>query len=120
MAQNPILQPPSRRTKLDRRRPRPYRLTPEGLASLQRAARQKKPWRWSTGPKTAAGKARASRNALKSGERTAERTAARRELNALLRAMRDQEQHASRCIVNAGQESNWLRRIAAELGDDLG
>lgn len=49
---------------------RPYRLSPEGLASLQAAARRNRPWEFATGPKTASGKAQSSRNAWKHGERS--------------------------------------------------
>ena len=50
---------------------RPYRLTPAGLAALRASARRNRPWLASTGPRTAAGKAAASANALWHGERSA-------------------------------------------------
>src|SRR4051794_12945051 len=37
-------------------------LTPEGLVRLQQAALDNQPWRLSTGPRTAAGKARSAQN----------------------------------------------------------
>jgi hypothetical protein len=56
---------------------RTSRLTAEGRRALSEAARRNQPWRASTGPRTAAGKARSSRNALKHGERSATVRAAR-------------------------------------------
>lgn len=43
--------------------------TPERQASQSRAIRRWQPWQQSTGPKTLEGKARASMNAFKGGER---------------------------------------------------
>ena len=82
-----------RRTDRDAhgRPPRPYRLTPAGLAALRRSAARDRPCEQSTGPRTAAGKAAASRNALQHGERSAEATQQRRETAALIRAMRRQK-----------------------------
>jgi hypothetical protein len=47
-------------------------LTPEGLARLRAAALAQQPWRFSTGPRTPEGKARAARNghARQKGERS--------------------------------------------------
>lgn len=42
--------------------------TPERRAAQSQAIKRWKPWERSTGPKTAAGKAIASRNSLKGGE----------------------------------------------------
>jgi len=42
-----------------------------GLSSLRASARRIKPWEYSTGPRTEAGKARSSLNALKHGCRSA-------------------------------------------------
>jgi len=84
-----------RRTNKDRpARPEPrrcYRLTAKGLQALREAARRVRPWLASTGPKTAAGKVRASGNARKHGERSAEAMAQRREAAALFRMMRTME-----------------------------
>ena len=70
------------------RMPRPYRLTPMGLAALQSAAQRVKPWMRSTGPRTSEGKARSRLNATKHGERSANAMAQRRELAGLLEAIR--------------------------------
>lgn len=43
--------------------------TPERRERQRRAIRQWQPWKHSTGPRTADGKARASRNAFKGGHR---------------------------------------------------
>ena len=51
---------------------RKYVLSHAGMASLQSTIRRNQPWRRSSGPRTAIGKARASRNALRHGERSAE------------------------------------------------
>ncbi|HUW82022.1 MAG TPA: hypothetical protein VMZ31_04390 [Phycisphaerae bacterium] len=51
---------------------RRYRLSPEGLRKLRSAAKQSKPWRHATGPRTSRGKARSAQNALKHGRRTLE------------------------------------------------
>ena len=72
-------------------RTRPYRLSPEGLASLRETIERNKPWERSTGPRTEDGKARSSRNALKHGERSAaaeEARAIRTKLDRLLRDRR--------------------------------
>lgn len=45
--------------------------TPAGLERLRRAALEREPWKQSTGPRTAAGKARSSQNALVHGVRAA-------------------------------------------------
>lgn len=50
---------------------RPYTLSSVGRASLQASTRRNRPWLQSTGPRTAQGKARSSRNALKHGQRSA-------------------------------------------------
>lgn len=70
------------RVRLDR----PYRLSSAGLASLQAAARANRPWSRSTGPRTAAGKSRSSRNAVRHGLRAASFMAAMREVREGLRA----------------------------------
>lgn len=63
-------------------------LTVEGMATLRETAKRNQPWRHSTGPRTAAGKARSSRNALTHGGRSAETAEAYRNLQAILRKMR--------------------------------
>jgi hypothetical protein len=68
--------------------PRRYRLTPEGLASLQASATRIRPWQRSTGPRTAEGKARSRWNAWRHGERSAAAQAERREQTELLRLVR--------------------------------
>jgi hypothetical protein len=71
-----------------RRRPRPYRLTAAGLAALRASALRNKPWLASTGPRTAAGKARSSANALRHGERSADARQRRGEAAELMRVLR--------------------------------
>ncbi len=46
-------------------------LTEEGRARLREAARRNRPWEHTTGPRTAEGLARSSKNALKHGRDTA-------------------------------------------------
>ena len=107
----------TRRTNRDCSPPRPYRLSPEGLSSLHRSALATMPWRRSTGPRTAAGKARSSLNALKHGERSAGSVAARREANAALWLMREEgrlERDAAAADAIALQQ-DWIDRIAVEL-----
>lgn len=64
---------------------RKYRLSAEGLASLQRAAKANQPWTCSTGPRTEAGKAISRFNAWKRGFHRAE---ARRALDGIRRVRR--------------------------------
>ena len=47
-----------------------YHLSDEGRERLRTAIARRQPWKKSTGPKTAAGKARSARNALKHGARS--------------------------------------------------
>jgi hypothetical protein len=58
------------------------------LAALRRSAAQTRPWDFSTGPRAAAGKAAASRNALRPGERSAAAVEERRAAAALMRRLR--------------------------------
>ena len=55
---------------------------------MRSSAQRVRPWQWTRGPQTAAGKARSSRNALKHGMRTAEAIAEKREAAELLRLCR--------------------------------
>ncbi len=50
-----------------RKKKRAYRLSEKGLKSLRRSAKKRKPWNYSTGPKTRLGKFRSAQNALKHG-----------------------------------------------------
>jgi|GEM_PF-4155932 len=52
----------------DNKPPNHYGWTPERRAAARERALKNKPWEKSTGPKTAAGKARTSQNACKKGE----------------------------------------------------
>lgn len=114
MAKTKISESTLRQTKLDCPS-RTYRLTPKGLMSLQRSAQENKPWEWSTGPKTKTGKARSKLNAMKHGERTAQRITTRRHLNAALRQLRERDRRSTHSIDNAGQPDDWFERIAVEL-----
>ena len=75
----------TRRTNMEVTQRRRYQLTPEGLASLRASIRRVTPWEYSTGPRTADGKARSRMNAWKHGQRSAAAIAVRREYAALLR-----------------------------------
>jgi hypothetical protein len=54
--------PDPRRSEINRRNRRKWRITPEGRARIGAAARIHRPWEGSTGPQTAEGKARSARN----------------------------------------------------------
>lgn len=66
---------------------RQYRLSPEGLASLRASAARVKPWERSTGPRTTAGRASSSQNAVKHGQRSAAAIQVRRDVTLLLAAL---------------------------------
>jgi hypothetical protein len=55
---------------------------------VQQSAQRTKPWAWSTGPRTAAGKARSKLNAWKHGERSAEAIRWQQENTELMRRMK--------------------------------
>ena len=116
MAKCRISEAENRQTNLDHRPARRYHLTPEGLRSLQESIRQHRPWQCSTGPKTAAGKALAKMNALKHGDRSAGRRAARREIAAMLRLGRHLERQGADGVTHSGA-ARWLSLIADELRD---
>jgi len=54
-------------------------------------------------------------NATKHGERSAQRRAEWRELNATLRALRAYDRRQTGSLDGVGQASVWLDRIAGEL-----
>ena len=68
---------------------KPYRLSPEGLASLRASAAKTRPWERSTGPRTPEGKARSRMNAWKHGERAAEVAQQKRLSKELLSLLRE-------------------------------
>ena len=76
------------KTPPDRRR-RNVVWTPERRAAQAARLRANKIWEKSTGPRTAAGRARSRRNAVRHGRRSAASVAFRRELVAALRAQRE-------------------------------
>lgn len=64
--------------------------TPERRARAAELIRTWRPWEKSTGPRTDAGKAASSTNALKHGARSAEVIAAERRINAWLKQAKRQ------------------------------
>ena len=62
--------------------------TPDRRARQAERIRQWKPWEKSTGPRTEAGKAASSQNALAHGERSAEAVEARKQFNDVMRSSR--------------------------------
>ena len=64
--------------------------TPERKAHAAERIKAWAPWEKSTGPRTEAGKAASSTNALKHGARSAEAITASRRINDLLRRAREQ------------------------------
>ena len=79
---NPSQHPPATRAK------RKYVLSPAGRAKLKASIGRSQPWRRSTGPRTEAGKASSSRNALRHGERSGETLERLRTIRATLRILR--------------------------------
>ena len=69
--------------------------TPERRAAAAKRIRELKPWLQSTGPRTAQGKSRSSRNAFKNSPITRMRVL-RRQVNQLLRELRETAQGAGR------------------------
>ncbi len=63
--------------------------TPERRARAAELIRAWRPWEKSTGPRTDAGKAASSTNALKHGARSAEAIAAERRINGWFREVRE-------------------------------
>ena len=61
-----------------------YSRTPEHRARQSQAIRKWQPWEKSTGPKSAAGKVKAARNAIKYGGRSAQTIAHLRDIRLLL------------------------------------
>ena len=108
----------TRRTNKDRSRKR-YTLSPAGLASLRDSARAAMPWRYSTGPRTKAGKGRSSMNALKHGERSAERVESRRLAHCALTLLREEGEAERRQMEQLANHEDWVQRIALELGFEL-
>ena len=107
------------RTNKDAPSRRPYRLSPAGLAALRASAFRNRPWCSSTGPTAAAGKARASRNATRHGERSMRTAAAQRELRAALRAVDADESRKARQLDDTVDvrrfDPVWVERIVDEL-----
>jgi len=95
---------------------RAYRLSPEGLAALRASARRVRPWERSTGPRTEAGKARSSRNALKHGLRRARVIAAQRELARAIRVLDAAAAAGQDADIDesAGSIEEWRRRVREE------
>ena len=107
----------TRQSNKDRPRRRSYRLTKSGLASLRQSAGKTKPWQWSTGPRTTAGKARSRSNARKHGERGADAIAAWRQLNGALRLLRAHDRLEAASTADVDAVTCWTQRIALELDD---
>ena len=66
----PVAEQTSKRKRM-RRLMRPYVLTEPGRLALRRTIRRTRPWRWTRGPSTPAGKRRSSANSLRHGRRRA-------------------------------------------------
>src|SRR4051794_11289540 len=88
MPKTEISQGDSEQTKLNRRLTRRYRLSPGVLIPVQNAARRRRLWEKSTGPRTEAGKPRSKLNATKHGLFSAATRAELRELSAYIRQAR--------------------------------
>src|SRR5580700_5922802 len=77
--------------------------TPEGLEKLRQTALQNKPWLKSTGPRTPEGKAKVALNAkvLQKGPRSVrEARADKKELEELMREMREGQNMVSQLLGN--------------------
>src|SRR5688572_28133480 len=110
----------SLQTNKDRPQRRPYRLSPNGLESLRASAMANRPWQWSSGPRTVAGKTRSKMNALKHGERSATTQLAWRELQAALRVVEEHEETKNDYLDGCTPKVpfmtvDWVERIAEEL-----
>ena len=109
---------------------RRYRLSKPGLESLRSSAQKHQPWRSSTGPRTAAGKAASRMNAMKLGLFTQERLQANREMAELLRDMRraqrperlERRQRHDGGQLDAERDSScekiWIERLKVEMSDE--
>ncbi|TWT40943.1 hypothetical protein RAS1_36310 [Phycisphaerae bacterium RAS1] len=92
-------------------------LTKDGRRRLREAALRNRPWTYATGPRTAAGKARSSGNATKSGEHTAESKAARRQARETVTACMDGLRFLGGLCDCMGRSSR-LAALAATLSDE--
>lgn len=90
------------------------------MSASRQAAGRTKPWERTTGPRTAAGKARSRMNATTHGDRTADRRQARREIAALLREVRADERDAGMAVDAVTPVRVWLDRIRFEMAETNG
>lgn len=105
-------------------------LTEEGRARLREAARRNRPWEHTTGPRTAEGLARSSKNALKHGRDTNEarefRERAlrflrlnRRFVEGLLLCQSEDEREATMRLLR--EEADWIAiQLERQLGETSG
>jgi hypothetical protein len=78
------------------KRTRRYKLSKKGLQALRRTAARTKPWKKSTGPKTATGKMRSRMNGLKHGMYSASAGKAGLEYRRLQQRLRDRKKRKSK------------------------